>query len=349
MSSDRRRKRIGFGQDAIKLSDVARISGVSSATVSRALNNPKIVSEHSLSRIQQAVSELGYLPNSAGRALASCRTHTIGALIPTLSNPIFAAGVGGFETTLNELGYSVIVSSTDYHLDREERQARTLIERGASALMFMGGTHETDLRQLLTARRIPFVNTWVYDPRSEDPCIGFDNEHAAMQLVDHLVGLGHERFAMIAGITDENDRAAARVKGVRKALKRRKLPLPVENVIECEYSVSSGRGGLRTLMDRIDPRPTAIICGNDLQAFGAIFEANAMGLKVSADLSITGFDDIEMASHVPPGLTTMHVPSREMGVSAATFLTRRLMGESASNHVRIDTKLVIRGSTGPVA
>ena len=348
MDGERKRKRNGFGQNAIKLSDVARKSGVSSATVSRALNYPNKVSEQSRQRIQEAIAELAYLPNSAGRALASCRTRTLGAVIPTLSNPIFAASVEGFEATLNELGYSAIVSSTDYHLGREERQARILIERGAAALMLMGAKHGPELRHLLAARNIPFVNTWIYDPQSLDPCIGFDNEHAARQLVDHLVELGHMNFCMIAGITGENDRAAARVKGVREALLQRNLSLPERNVIECDYSVSSGRSGFRILMDRVDPRPTAIICGNDLQAFGAIFEAGAEGLKVSRDVSVTGFDDIEMASHVPPGLTTMHVPTREMGVAAARFLAQRLTGEPTRTHVRMDAKLIVRGSTGPV-
>jgi LacI family transcriptional regulator len=273
--------------------------------------------------------------------------HTLGAVIPTLSNPVFASSVGGFETTLNELGYSAIVSSTDYHLDREERQARTMIERGAVGLMLMGAKHTPELQQLLSARDIPFVNTWIYDPKSKNPCIGFDNELSAKMLVGHLVDLGHTNFCMIAGKTDENDRAAARVRGVRAALRERKLSLPEKNVIECDYSVSSGRDGFRTLTDRICPRPTAIICGNDLQAFGAIFEAATQGLEVPRDVSVTGFDDIEMAAHVPPGLTTMHVPTWEMGVAAARFLVQRLNGEQVTTHVRMDARLIVRGSTGP--
>ena len=347
MDGGRKRNRTGFGQNTIKLADVARRSGVSSATVSRALNSPDMVKEQTRQRIQEAIAELSYLPNSAGRALASSRTRTLGAVIPTLFNPVFASSVGGFEMTLNELGYSAIISSTDYHLDREERQARILIERGAAGLMLMGAKHEPELRQLLAARDIPFVNTWIYDPRSKDPCIGFDNEHSGKVLVEYLAELGHTSFCMIAGVTDENDRAAARVRGVREALLELNLSLPETSVIECDYSVSGGREGFKTLMDRVHPRPTAIVCGNDLQAFGAIFEAVAQGLEVPRDVSVTGFDDIEMASHVPPGLTTMHVPTWEMGVAAARFLVQHLAGELGPTHVHMDAKLIVRGSTGP--
>lgn len=347
MDDDRKRKRIGFGSNSIKLSDVAHKSGVSTATVSRAINTPDLVSEESRLRVQNAISELAYLPNSAGRALASRRTRTLGAIIPTLSNPVFASSMEGFEATLDGLGYAAIISSTDYRLGREELQARVLIERGAEGLMLMGANHIPKLRSLLAARNIPFVNTWIYDPESDDPCIGFDNEHAARQLIGHLVELGHRNIAMIAGITNENDRAAARVKGVRDALAQVKIPLPECNIIECDYSVSSGRNGFKTLLNAITPRPTAIVCGNDLQAIGAIFEAEVEGLNVSRDISITGFDDIEMASHIPPGLTTMHVPTREMGAAAARYLVQCLGGEPGRTHTRMDAKLVIRGSTGP--
>lgn len=347
MDGERKRNRSGFSPHAIKLSDVALKSGVSSATVSRALNYPDKVSKKSLRRVQAAIAELAYLPNSAGRALASSRTHTLGAVIPTLSNPVFASGVEGFETTVNELGYSAIVSSTDYHLDREERQARILIERGAAALMLMGAEHQPGLLDLLAARNVPFVNTWIFEKDASDPCIGFDNRKAAGELVDHLLDFGHRRFALLSGFTKENDRAAARVAGVRQALLNRGVRLEEEAEVECDYSVSAGRDGFRRLFLRADPKPTAVICGNDLQAFGALFEAQAMGLEVARDISITGFDDIELASHIPPGLTTMHVPTREMGVAAGNFLVQRLTGQIVRRHQQLDARLVVRGSTGP--
>ena len=347
MDGERKRNRAGFGAHAIKLSDVARKSGLSTATVSRAINSPDQVSEKSRSRIQQAIAELSYLPNSAAKALASRRTRTLGAIIPTLSNPVFAASIDGFETTLDQLGYSAIISSTDYQLGREESQARVLIERGAEALMLMGANHIPELRNILETRNIPFVNTWVFDPDSEDACIGFNNVEAGRKLVEHLVELGHRRFGMIAGITDQNDRAAGRVQGVSKALAQNNLPLPESNVLEYDYSVSCGREGFRRLIEQNDPKPTAIICGNDLLAFGAIFEAEAQGLAVPGDVSITGFDDIEMAEHVPPGLTTMHVPTHEMGAAAARYLVDRLAGKSDKAHVYYDAKLIVRGSTGP--
>src|SRR3546814_4820534 len=154
--------RIGM-ERSVKLSDVAAISGVSTATVSRCLNRPERVSADLRARVRTAIDALGYVPDAAARALASRRSRTIGAVVPTLSNPIFAAGVQGLETTLERRGYSLVLAGFDYDAERELRQARTLVERGVDGLMLAGLSHRAGLYELLASRRIPYVNTWVYD------------------------------------------------------------------------------------------------------------------------------------------------------------------------------------------
>ena len=332
-----KRKRFQLPSQPVKLADVATLAGVSPATASRALNTPDKVGKAMLERVRTAAAALGYVPDAAARALASRRSRTIGAVVPTLDNPIFATGVQRLESRLNERGYALVVASSDYRIDKELRQATILLERGVEGLMLMGTAHHPSLYALLETRGVPHVNTWVDEGDKEHPCIGFDNVETAVRLTNYLLDLGHRRFAMIAGIAEGNDRAAARVVGVREALARRGLRLMEDSrLVEEPYGVAEVRDGLR-----------AVICGNDLLAFGAIFEAAAMGLDVPGDLSVVGFDDTELSSHIPPGLTTMHVPSGEMGTLAADYLVNRIEGKPARHRSRVEVRLVVRGSTAP--
>ncbi len=336
------------GESPVKLSDVAALAGVSAATASRALNTPGKVSDAMRDKVRAAAATLGYVPDAAARALASRRSRTIGAVVPTLDNPIFAAGVQGLETRLEALGYALVVASSDYRAEKELRQTTTLVERGVEGLMFVGIAHRPSLYRLLETRGIPYVSTWSFDPSDPHPGIGFDNFEAASRMTDYLLGLGHRRFAMIAGITRDNDRAAARLAGVRHVLAARGIVLESRNVIETPYGVTEGRDAFHTLLGgRPDGRPTAVICGNDLQAFGALFEAAAMGLDVPGALSITGFDDSVMSGHIPPGLTTMHVPTAEMGQLAADYLVNCIEGRPVRAKTRVEVRLVVRGSSGP--
>lgn len=338
----------GAGEKQVKLSDVAALAGVSAATASRVLNRPEKVGQEMRERVLAAAAALGYVPDAAARALASRRSRTIGAVVPTLDNPIFAANVQGLETRLNERGYALVVASSDYRVDKELRQATTLLERGIEGLMLMGTEHHPSLYALMKTRGVPHVNSWVDEGDADHPCVGFDNAEAARRLTGYLLDLGHRRFAMIAGIAKGNDRAAARVAGVREALARRGLELPQGSLIEEPYGVREGRDGLRAVIaGDAAARPTAVICGNDLLAFGAMFEAAAMGLEVPGDLSVVGFDDTELSSHIPPGLTTMHVPSAEMGELAADYLVNRIEGQPVRHRTSVEVRLVVRGSTAP--
>lgn len=336
--------------EPVKLSDVAALAGVSSATVSRAINKPAKVTETMREKVRAAAATLGYVPDAAARALASRRSRTIGAVVPTLANPIFGTCVQGMESALEARGYALVVASSDYRTDKELRQATTLVERGVEGLMFVGLSHRPDLHRLLEARGIAHVNTWSLADNDSHPSIGFDNVEAAARLTQYLLDLGHRRFAMVAGITADNDRAAARVSGVRDALARRGLRLEAHNLVEAAYGVGEGRDSFRGIMQPAKGRPpTAVICGNDILAFGALFEARAMGLAVPGDVSVAGFDDNILSAHVPPGLTTMHVPTGEMGGLAADYLIDRIEGRPAQKTTRLEVSLVVRGSTGPAS
>ena len=327
---------------AARLADVARLAKVSTATVSRALTLPHKVKARTLERVQQAASSLGYVAHGAARALASRRTQTIAAVVPTLDNAIFANTIHALQRRLDEAGYVLLLASHEFDADIEARVTRKLIERGVDGLVLLGTTHHPEIYRMLEAHALPYVLTWAWDERGNHPCVGFDNHAAAQRITEHLLDLGHRRFAMVSGITAQNERAQERLAGVRAALAVRGLEL--QRVVEKPYTHTGGREGLRAVLAGSEA-PTAVICGNDVLAIGAIAECHARGLKVPEDVSITGFDDMELAGMMKPALTTMRFPTAELGAYAANHLLMRLEGKVVDLRCKLPTELVVRDST----
>ena len=333
-------------QNQVSLLDVAARARCSTASVSRVLNQPDLVKAELRARVVSAMRQLGYMPNSAARALRSRRTHIMGIVIPTLNYAIYARLVEGLQLKLAANGYSLLVATSEYDLGREEERARVLIERGVEALVLIGDTHQPTLYRLLETTGLPYVNTYVYQADGAHPCIGFDNRLATAQITEFLLGLGHRIFGMISAATAGNDRAAERVAGVRTTLERHGLRLAPDAVYQCPYSIASGREGFRYLRS-LDTSPTAVVCGNDVLAIGALIEARALGVRVPEDVSIVGFDNLEFAAHLEPPLTTIDVPAKEMGESAADFLVRRVTGQAVNQAIHLEPKLIVRRTSGP--
>lgn len=327
------------------LKDVAERAGVSTATVSRVLNAQGKVNRDTEARVSEAVAALGYVPHAAARALASRRSRTVGAVTAALDNPIFARGIQALEHRLEQSGYGLLVASSNYEPARELKQVRTMVERGIDAIMLQGDSHLPEVYTLLQRKGIAYINTWVYDAQAPHPCCGFNNEQAGRHLADYLLELGHRDIAMVAGITAGNDRAQNRIKGVKAALEVRGFDLPPERIVERPYTVSDGRDGLRALLSAPGPRPSAVIGGNDLLAIGVMLEAQQSGLTVPGDLSVAGFDDIELAANISPALTTIHVPVEEICTLAGDYLVARIEGRPARDHVSLEARLVVRQST----
>ena len=325
---------------------VASHAGVSTASVSRAWSAPDSVSAGLRVRIDAAIAELGYIPDAAARALSSRRTRTIGAIIPTVDNAMFARGIEALERHLSLQGYLLLLATSGYEPEVEQRQAQNMISRGIDGLILRGDVHTDGLRRLLAAQRMPFVNVGVYHPDKPYPSIGADNERAAAQAAGYLLDLGHTRIGMVAALSVHNDRASARVAGVRRALAARGLPLPDEWFVEVRYHLDDARQAARALL-ALPQRPTAVICGNDVLAYGVMMELERHGLRVPLDLSVMGFDDLDWSRHLRPSLTTMHLPTDEVWARAGEYLVRRLAGRSAALHHEVDASLVVRESTGP--
>lgn len=328
------------------IDDVAAAAGVSTATVSRALNQPASVREALRGRVEAVVARLGYVPHSGARSLMLGRTGTVGAVLPTMDNAIFAKAIDALQRRLSEAGYQLLIAASDYDVETEMQQAVNLVTRGADALVLCGFSQRPELLQFLRQRALPCVHVMVYPGPADATCVGFDNAEAMAKAARYLLDLGHRRVAMLAGITRDNDRASARVDGARRALKHAGLALPPMRLVERRYALADARDGFRELIGRTPP-PTAVLCGNDVLAFGALLEAQRMGLKVPGDVSIVGFDDLELARHVQPALTTVQVQSEQMWGTAADRLLAALRREPAPRATEIDVSLVVRESTGP--
>ena len=329
---------------SVSLGDVAQHSGVSTATVSRVINNPEKVAARNRDAVNASIEALGYIPDGAARALASRHSRIIGAVVPTLDNALFAAGIQSLQRRLRQHDYTLIVASHEYDLVEELNAVKMLLRQGVDALLMVGSQHESTLIKLLEEKGVPYVNCWAWDSDSSQPFIGFDNRKAARKIADYLLDQGHVDLAVIAGRTANNDRARDRVLGIRDAVEARNLKLVPENIIERSYSVKQGRDAMRQLL-QMDRLPTAVICGNDILAMGAVAECQANGIKIPDQISIAGFDDLDMSSQMNPTLTTIHVPSAEMGENAAEYLVAQIRQQPLEPPAEIETKLMIRETT----
>lgn len=328
------------------LEDVATAAGVSTATISRAINEPEKVAEVTRNRIQSIIQKLGYTPNYGGKILASNRSNTVGAVIPTMANAMFASGLQAFQEALAEAGVTLLVASSGYSSKQEFHQIRSLITHGADGLLLIGASRPKETREFLTLTQVPYVMSWCYKSDPGQFFAGFDNTEAAHQITDCALSLGHQRIAMIAGKSRDNDRAKNRIQGVKRAIKNTEKKVQLVSVIETGYSMENGGDAFEELMSLPKP-PTAVICGNDVLAAGAVVRAKQTGVNIPRDVSITGFDDITLSTAVSPALTTVRVPHSAMGTAAATLLLKLLAGEPKPASIKIDTEIVTRDSLAP--
>ena len=326
------------------IEDVAHAAGVSTATVSRALNKPESVREPLRTRVLQAITTLGYVPHAGARALKLQRSGTVGAVFPTIDNAIFAKAIDALQRRLADAGLQLLIATSGYDPEIEARQALNLVTCGADALVLVGAGQSPGLLHRLRQRELPTVHTMVYPPPPGLVCVGFDNARAMGQAVRYLLDLGHRRIAMLAGLSACNDRASARIDGVRAALKKARLSLPPQHLVECPYGLAEAREGLRVLMST-KPAPTAIVCGNDVLALGALLEAQKLGIHVPQTLSIIGFDDLEMARHVQLALTTLHVPTQLLWHTVADRVIAALEQTQVQAATEVEVELVVREST----
>jgi LacI family transcriptional regulator len=330
------------------LADVARAANVSTATVSRCLNSPNQVVSETRERVLKAVAELGYAPNFSAQALAAKQTNTIGAIIPTMENAVFARGIQAFQEELGRHGKTLLIASSAYNETLEDEQIRTLAARGADALLLIGYHRSKKIYEFLNKRSIPTLVAWSFDPDQEQPAIGFDNVNAMAALTRLVIRHGHRKIACISAPIESNDRARGRVEGIRLAMAEVGMKADDLMLTQTPYGIANGEAAFREILAAA-PDTTAVMCVNDVLAIGALRAAKEMGLRVPDDISVTGFDDIEIALLADPALTTVHVPHREMGRRAASMLIQMVKQREDCESVELSTDIRIRRSLGPLS
>ena len=332
----------------VGLRKVAEIAGVSTATVSRAMNNPELVSAELRERIASVVQRLGWVPHGAARALATRRTGAIGAVFPTLTHGDFARAIDGLQSELTRLGYTLLLACSEYNSDQEFQQVRKFVERGVDAILLVGELHHHDMKEFLARNTVPLLNMFVYNPETHGTSIGPDNHKALYRLTRHLIDLGHRRFGVIAQDSSTNDRAKARTQGIRDALAEQALAVRPDHFVVGQWTIREGRDLFRRIVSH-EPKPTAVICGNGYLAVGAMLESQALGIRVPDEMSIVGYDDIEIMAELPVPITTVRVLNEQVGRRAGRHIAAVLEGRQEATEFECDAEIVARASSGPAS
>lgn len=321
--------------------DVARRAGVSQPTVSLVLGgNPRArIAPDTRARVIQAAEELGYQPNLLARGLVQRRSYALGVLVPDLGNPFFAEVVGGVERVAAEQGYVVLLS--DARETPPEKHLDALRARLVAGMILDGVGANSLPPEALQGWNVVAVD----EPSTRWPGVESDARGAGRMAAEHLLELGHRRFAFIGPALDVH-RFRMRERGFVAALRDRGIAIPSEWLRRVPPTVTGGQAAMRTLLAG-NPRPTAVFCANDLLALGALKACAVARVRVPEQISIVGCDDIEMARVVTPELTTVAVPARELGARAARLLIRAV--EQPDAPVRpgrpVPVRLMIRAST----
>lgn len=332
--------------DRPKIKDIAERLGVSAATVSRALSDSGLVAEPTLSRIREVARELNYRPNVSARNLRTQKAMAVLMVVRDVGNPFYLEILKGVEATARAAGYSVLMGNTENDSDREVEYFDMLSDGHADGMILMTGKLPGREGFLASVADAPIVVALEEIENAGFPHVLIDNEGAARNAVQHLIGLGHRRIAHISGPVPEI-MSVHRRDGYRKAMAAAGLPIPDGYEQTGDYLLHTGRRLCQTLFELPEP-PTAIFVANDEMAFGVIHELRRLSLDVPGDVSVVGFDDLFLSEAFYPPLTTVSQPRTEIGRQAMTMLLDMLSGGLAPRRpVTMATTLKIRGTTGP--
>lgn len=306
---------------------VAKAANVSISTVSRSYNHPELVNPATRKKIDAAVRRLGYIRNRAAQTIHGIRSGTIGLVVPTIDHAIFAEVIQAFSDAVEPYGFTLLVASHGYDLEREYGVLRKFLEHRVDGVALIGLDHSAESYNLIQRQEIPAISIWNYNKASLLPCIGADNRRAGELAARHLVDLGHRDIGMVFPPTTDNDRARDRQEGAMSVLATLPRPTPKEWIIETPYSISDTKEAVTRMLSQ-SARPTALLCGNDVLAVGAIYAAMRCGLRVPEDISIIGIGDFKGSREMEPGLTTVRLPARRIGELAGKELARLITKES---------------------
>ena len=324
---------------------VAQRAGVSIATVSRAFNSPDLVMPATRHAIEAAADALGYVPNLSARTLRTSRSHTLGVLLPTLYNPVFAECLAGIAAAAAGTGFSILPATTDYDERREQQGARALLARAVDGVILtVANAADSATLDHFRHAGVPYV--LAYNRHADHPCVSVDGRAAMRELVERLLRDGHRRIAMFSGTLAASDRARQRFEGYEQAMQASGCE---RELIEVPFVVSA----VDTLVERLraPQRPTAVVCSNDLLAVRCLRAASLAGLAVPRDLSVVGFDGIGIGADLSPSLASIAQPNERIGHECVRLLVDAIeRGERpcATDSLTLAHELRALESLGPV-
>jgi LacI family transcriptional regulator len=336
----------------VSMADVANLAGVSKSTVSHVINETRHVEEETRQRVLEAIRQLDYRPSSIARSLVLKRTHTAGLLVSDVGNPFYHEVILGVEDVALAHDYSVFLFNASYDLERSTKYIHSMVDKRVDGVLFMSSRMSVELVGELQRHGIPAVILdWEEQDMEGTAALTVDFETGIFQAVEHLVALGHKRFAHVSGPLDLWT-ARVRRDTFLKALQLRDIDPTGVMVVEGNLRMAGGRRALREFL-RTDPWPTAVFAANDLTALGIILEAREQGLSVPRDLSVIGLDNIGLAEQMVPALTTVDLPRYEIGNLAMNMLLElldipeELREQCDCMRKQVSSSLVVRESTGP--
>ncbi|RWR03231.1 transcriptional regulator [[Pantoea] beijingensis] len=328
----------------VTMKDVAERAGVSTATVSRALMNPEKVSAATRQKVEQAVVDVGYSPHTLARNARRSESRTILVIVPDICDPFFSEIIRGVEITAAAEGYLVLIGDCAHQNQQEKSFLNLMLTRQIDGMVLLGSQVPFDTGVEEQRNLPPMVMANEFAPEMELPTVHIDNLTAAFEAVNHLHKLGHRRIACIAG-PEEMPLCHYRLQGYIQALRRNGITVEPGYIVRGDFTFEAGAAALKQLMTQPQP-PDALFCHSDIMALGAMSQAKMMGLRIPEDLSLVGFDDIELSRYSDPPLTTVAQPRFSIGREATLLLLEQLHGKNVSNGSRLlDFELKVRGST----
>lgn len=326
----------------VTIKDVAKAAGVSVATVSRVLNNSATVSAAATEQVNNAIKELGYSPNFLGRNLRKCETNVILAIIPSTEHTFYSGIISGMQTAASENGYDILLSASNSMYSIEMRMLNMLFNRTVDAAVLLGTQLDKDkLNELNSKHYIALCCERVEG--ADVLTVTVDDEGGAHAAVSKIIEYGHKKIAMLS--TNGTALSAAdREKGYLRALAENNIPYREEYIYRGTYDYDNGEKALDYFMELPDP-PTAIFCMSDLLAAGVVKRALSRGYRVGEDISVCGFDNIQLSSIYTPGITTVEQPCYEIGRTVINELIYNIThAKKHSRHIKLNYKLIARDS-----
>lgn len=333
----------GRAPDKVTLADVAAEAGVSVMTVSRVVNDRPGVGDATRQRVREAVNDLGYRPNIVARGLKASRSHTLGLLVPDITNPYFPEIVRGAEDVAFEAGYTLLLNNAIEDVEREARALQAFEDRRVDGVIACSPRLPEDRLHALLARHDAAVVVNRRAPAEIAGSVRIDHEHGAQLAVRHLLDEGCDRLGVLAGPRDSHA-GQERRRGIAQAFAERRLELSERRIVFGPPNVDGGARAAVALLER-DPGIDGLLCFNDLVAAGALQALAAAGRRVPGDVAVVGYDDIPFARMFTPALTTLHAPTYDVGVHAMRMLLTRMNGEQRSVGIVLQPDLVVRASS----